>query len=73
MRRVFILGLGLFLAACGGSGDKPKLQPMTPNSRLIYHGGAFGVYTMCDRGNRVYMTETGLFQVVPGGCPDGQP
>lgn len=70
MRKIaLVLGIGALLAACG----KDHAAHLTPGSRLIYHGGKFGVFTTCDRGNRVYYTETGLFQVLPGGCPDGQP
>lgn len=71
MRRLMVL-LTLGWLALGCSKEKPVL--MTPGSRLIYHDGAgHGLWTSCDRGNRVYMTHTGLYQVVPGGCPDGQP
>jgi hypothetical protein len=63
---------GLFLFGCS-SADKPRPMLMTPQSRLIYHDGTYGLWTLCDRGHRVYMTHAGLFQVVANACPDGQP
>ena len=68
----------LALLGCAHDRDRPvqTRQLMTPTSRLIYHGGAqgYGVYTFCDRQNRIYMAEAGeLFQVVPYGCLDNQP
>jgi hypothetical protein len=72
-RIVLILGLGLALVACA---KKPEVEPvlMTPNSRLIYHDqNGNAVWTWCDRGARVYQTHGGNFQVVPNGCPNGEP
>jgi len=58
------------LAACASR----EMQKVTPGARVIYHGGKFAVFTICDRGNRVYMTEdSDQVTVIPGGCPDGQP
>jgi hypothetical protein len=69
-----VLAVGLLgLASCSSKTEAPRIQQMTPGTRLIYHGGKEGVYTMCDRGNRVYMNENGNFQVVPNGCPHGEP
>jgi excisionase family DNA binding protein len=59
------------LMGCSGNRD---FQKVTPGARVIYHGGKFAVWTICDRGNRVYMTEeSSTVAVVAGGCPDGQP
>ena len=71
MRAIGLVILALLATACASKPERTSY--MTPGSRLIYHGGKFGVWTTCDRGNRVYYTETGLFQVVAGGCPDGSP
>jgi hypothetical protein len=65
-----IVTAGLFL---GCAKEKPPSMLMTPQSRLIYHDGTTGLWTTCDRGNRVYMTHAGLVQVIPYGCLDGQP
>lgn len=74
MRRILVLAVaGFILTSCGG-GDKPQPVLMTPNSRLIYHDTAgHGIFTFCDRGARVYQTNTGAFWVVPNGCPNGEP
>jgi hypothetical protein len=71
MRRWLVLTLCVSaLTGCASRGD----QKVTPGARVIYHGGKFAVWTICDRGNRVYMTEESpSVTVVPGGCPDGQP
>lgn len=74
---VAVLGLALMVHGCTYKETvqaAPK-QLMTPTTRLIYHGGqaGVGVFTFCDRGNRVYMTEAAAFAVVPNGCPDGSP
>jgi hypothetical protein len=71
--RTFVVALvfGALVSACT---SKPPEQRLTPGSRLIYHGGSFGVFTICDRGNRVYLTEHGnTVTVIPNGCPDGAP
>ena len=52
------------LAGCGG-----KKAEMAPGSRLIQSG----VWTVCDRGNRLYLSERGLLQLIPMGCLDNQP
>jgi hypothetical protein len=73
-RRWAVLGLMLGLIGCASKPEAPR-QLMTPNTRMIYHGGSTGqsLYTFCDRGNRVYQNEMGHFQAIPGGCPDGSP
>jgi hypothetical protein len=69
------LGIVGVLAALLVGCSKEHPVKLTPGTRLIYHGGgdAGGVFTFCDRGNRVYYGESGQFQVIPGGCPDGNP
>lgn len=70
----WIVGLGILLFLVVGCGKKdPPPQLMTPGTRLIYHGGSFGIWTFCDRGNRIYMNERGPMQIIPGGCPNGEP
>jgi hypothetical protein len=67
---LLLLG-GLALAGCGGQ----TKQSIAPGARVIYHGGAWGVFSVCDRGSRVYLSDLGpgaLF-VVPNGCADGTP
>src|SRR5262245_15950803 len=57
-----LLGLLAVLALVGcASSDKDKPRPMlmTPQSRLIYHDGTHGLWTTCDRGNRVYLSHEG--------------
>jgi len=63
---------GLVLASCSHT-EPPKPVLMTPSSRLIFHDGTHGIWTMCDRGTRLYMTHEGLFQAVPNGCLSGEP
>jgi len=71
MARWLILILGVFAFMGCAARDN---QRVTPGARVIYHGGKFAVFTICDRGNRIYMTEeSDTVAVVPGGCPDGQP
>jgi hypothetical protein len=60
-----LIGLAMMVHGCGGNN-----RPLMPGTRLIYEG----VYSMCDRGNRVYLAEKGgAVVVIPGGCPDGNP
>jgi hypothetical protein len=70
-RMVLAMAAGFLFFGCGA--EKPRPVLMTPQSRLIYHDGTYGLWTACDRGHRVYMTHAGLFQVVANGCSDGQP
>lgn len=73
MRRGFVLGMITGLLLLGGCATNQGMRA-APASRLIYSGGSGNtVYSICDRGNRIYLTERGPFQVVPGGCMDGQP
>lgn len=74
MRAFGLVLVALFLAACRASAPAPTPVLMTPQSRLIYHDTeGHGIWTQCDRGNRIYMTQGGQFQVVPGGCQNGEP
>lgn len=59
-----VLLLSVWLIGCGST---KAPQQMTPGSRLIYHGGQ-AIWTACNRGDRLYVNETGNFHVVPGGC-----
>jgi hypothetical protein len=70
---IAVLAVSLLTLVSCSSKEPPRVQQMTPGTRLIYHGGKEGVYTMCDRGNRIYMNEQGGFQVVQNGCPYGEP
>jgi hypothetical protein len=67
MRWILVGVTLLTLAGCGS-----KKDVMMPGSRMIYQGG-LSLWTFCDRGNRVYMSDKGLNQVIPGGCPGGEP
>ena len=67
MRRLIVLGA--VVAACVGCGSKTTIPP---GSRLIMQGNV-PLWTVCDRGNRLYVTEKGMMQLVPMGCVDGQP
>jgi hypothetical protein len=74
----FALLLALGLAGCRSTPPPPPPAPapvlITPGSTLIYHDAdGHGIWTFCDRGNRVYLDHTGHYQVVPNGCPDGRP
>lgn len=78
MRRLLLL-LPLLLLGCK-SAPEPQPVLMTPSSRLIFHDSqGHALWSFCDfrggatTGARVYMTHSGSFWVVPGGCPDGNP
>jgi len=76
MRFVVSLSAALVLVGCASKRPEPPTQLLTPGARLIYHGGGpagFGVWSVCDRGARVYLTEAGSVFVVPNGCPSGEP
>lgn len=75
MKRVLILCAALTLVACASKEKEPvqHLPLMTPGSRLLYHNGTEALWTVCDRGARIYMTNGRAIYVVPGGCIDGQP
>jgi hypothetical protein len=66
------LWLALSIGFLYGCAAKP-VQVMAPQTRLIYGDEKGGVWTWCDRGNRVYMGGKGQFQVIQYGCPDGTP
>jgi len=71
MRRLaWILVIGLAATACGSS---RKDVIMAPGSRLIFDDGTHRLWSQCDRGNRIYMTPSGDVQVIPNGCPGGEP
>ena len=73
MRRLgVLLLLTTALAGCSWFRPDPPVQQITPGARLIYHGGK-PVWAVCSRGDRIYFTDTGQFQVVGGACPDGEP
>ena len=72
MRIVILVGLTLVGAGCSWFRDAPPEQKITPGARLIYMGGR-PIWTICSRGDRVYLTDTGQFQVVAGACPSGEP
>jgi hypothetical protein len=49
-------------------------------SRLLYSSSPVGkLWTMCDKGHRLYLTQPGYLtthrsvEIVPYGCPDGIP
>ena len=72
MRVATLVALALALGAAACASEKPQL--VSPGARMIYHGGDFGVFAVCDKGSRIYMTEKGrMVAVVPHACPDGQP
>jgi hypothetical protein len=73
MMRHVMLAIVTAAVLCGCTSNAKPPMLMTPQSRLIYHDGTTGLWTTCDRGNRVYMTHAGLVQVIPYGCLDGQP
>lgn len=67
-----VVTAGLFL----GCGKKEPPPPMliAPNSRLLYSSGTVGnIWSVCDKGHRLYLTHQGQVQVVPYGCLDGMP
>jgi hypothetical protein len=79
MRRVALVLLAFTtLAGCSWFRDPPPPEParrVTPGSRIIYNSGVGDtVWTVCDKGNLVYLTEKSpAITVIPGGCPSGQP
>lgn len=75
MRRLILAGLALGLVACS---SKPAPAPppqslVMPGSRFLFNNTSESLWTICDRGARVYMSNKGGIVVVPGGCPDGNP
>ena len=72
MRRLVLIGLVLAASGCSWFRAPPPVQQITPGARLIYHGGQ-PVWVTCSRGDRIYLTTSGQFQVVGGACPDGEP
>ena len=77
MRTGLIIGLALMSAGCSWFRDPPP-QPerrVTPGSRVIYNSGTGDtVWAICDRGDRIIMTERSpQITVIAGGCPSGQP
>jgi hypothetical protein len=74
MRRVGLLLIVTALAGCSWfyTPPPPVEQKITPGARVIYHGG-IPVFTICDRGNLLYMTTNGPISVIPNGCPTGNP
>jgi hypothetical protein len=73
--RVVILSVGLSLALLGcGKKEAPPPMLIAPNSRLLYSSGTWGnVWSVCDKGHRLYLTHQGQMEVVPFGCLDGIP
>jgi hypothetical protein len=72
MRCVGLLLTVLSLSGCSWFRDPPT-QQITPGSRVIYYGGV-AVWSICDRGNLIYMTDKSpQIAVVAGGCPTGSP
>ena len=66
---ILILAAGV-LASCAA--DKPKFK-LTPSARVVGHFSSFGIYSLCDRQNLVYLSDEAILAVVPHGCPDGFP
>jgi hypothetical protein len=74
-RRLVILSVGLSLALLGcGKKEPPPPMLIAPNSRLIYSSGTWGnIWTVCDRGHRLFLTHQGQITVIANGCPTGEP
>lgn len=76
MKRVLLVLAALSLSGCFWRNDPPPpARAVTPGSRIIYNSGQGDtIWTICDKGNLVYMTEKSpALSVVSGGCPTGQP
>ena len=72
MKLAFFAGImvaitGFAITSCGG-----KTATIPPGSRLIMQGNS-PLYAVCDRGNLLYVSESGGVQIVPLGCLTGQP
>ena len=72
MKLAFFAGIivaitGFVMTSCGG-----KATTIPPGSRLIMQGNS-PLWSLCDKGHRIYMTESGQMQVIPLACLDGQP
>jgi hypothetical protein len=69
MRRVavpILLILGVLTVGCSKKAD------MMPGARLIQSGDV-KLWSVCDRGTKIYLTDHGIAQVIPLGCLDGNP
>jgi hypothetical protein len=72
-RRLLILALITGLAGCAWFRDPPE-QGISTGATVVYNGGGFKVFSVCDRGNLVYSSEKNpQVYVVPGGCNAGAP
>jgi hypothetical protein len=49
-----------------------KKADMMPGARLIQNGDV-RLWSVCDRGTKIYLTDKGIAQVIPLGCLDGNP
>jgi hypothetical protein len=73
MKRLAWLLLGLGLVACGHKDPPPPSSLVMPGSRLLYNNGTESVWTLCDKGTRVYISNKGGVVLAPGACADGLP
>ena len=80
MRRAWwLLLLVLPLSGCSGAEIRRRHRSRRAGSRrargCIYNSGVGDtLWSICDRGNLIYMTEkVAQVAVVPNGCPHGQP
>jgi hypothetical protein len=72
-RAIATLGLALSLVGCAKKESPPPML-IAPNSRLLYSSGTWGnVWSVCDKGHRLYLTHQGQMEVVPYGCLDNTP
>ena len=74
---LFWIGIGLLATAgilmlAGCSKDQPP-PVLNPGARAVVYSNGQQLWAVCDKGNLAYLGKNGSFQIIPAGCPDGQP
>ena len=72
IRRLLVITLACAgLAGCAWFREPPE-QGISTGATVVYNGGGFKVFSVCDKGNLVYTSEKNpSVHVVPGGCNPG--
>jgi hypothetical protein len=74
MKRLIVVGV-LVLGGCSWGNPPPPDRRITPGARILYNSGVGDtIFAICDKGDRIILTEKSpQMVVIPGGCPSGQP